>query len=270
MLQAAVRKKSRLFFSLKEITMKLKLFILLFLAFAFHAFAQKFTIAAAADLRSALSEVVNTYKATDSTVKIDVIFGASGNLFQQISNQAPFDIFFSADNSYPQKLEGLKLTATKPKLYAIGHLVLWSASKDVSKGIELLKSPDVKKIAIANPEVAPYGKRAMECLKYYKIDELVKDKLVKGENISQAAQFALSGNAEVGLIALSLALSPEMTGKGKYITIDEKSYNALEQSYVVLKRAEQDKNVAAFINFLQTEKARKIFIKFGFKLPSEK
>ncbi len=231
---------------------------------------QTFTVAAAADLRFALTEIANSYKQVDSTVKIEVIFGASGNLFQQISNQAPFDIFFSADNSYPKKLEEQKLTIGKSKLYAIGHLVLWSSKVDVSKGIEILKSADVKKIALANPEVAPYGKRAVECLKYYKVDELLKDKLVKGENVSQAAQFAMTGNAEVGMIALSLAISPEMTAKGKYFQLDDRSYSPLEQSFVVLKRAEKNTAVSSFIKYIQTEKVRKIFTKFGFKLPGEK
>ncbi|MDR3609689.1 MAG: molybdate ABC transporter substrate-binding protein, partial [Ignavibacteriaceae bacterium] len=155
----------------------------------FNLNGQSITIAAAADLRFALDEVVNVYKESNPGIKIDPIYGSSGNLFQQISNQAPFDIFFSADNSYPVKLEEKKLTGSKPKIYAVGHLVMWSATKDVSKGLELLKSDDVKKISIANPEVAPYGKRAVECLNYYKLYDLVKDKIVKGDNVSQAAQF---------------------------------------------------------------------------------
>ena len=249
-----------------------KIFVLaiLTLLLASQIHAQDFTIAAAADLRFALTEVVAKYREADSTYKINVIFGSSGNLYQQISNKAPFDLFFSADNIYPAKLEEQKLTSGKAKLYAIGHLVLWSASKDITKGIDVLKSDDIKKVSIANPEVAPYGKRAVEALKYYKLDELIKDKIVKGDNVSQAAQFVLTGNADAGLIALSLAISPEMASKGKYYTIDPKSYSPLDQSYVILKSAENNKNVKKFVKFLSTEKARTIFKKFGFKLPSEK
>jgi molybdate transport system substrate-binding protein len=146
---------------------------------------------------------------------------------------------------------------------------MWSATKDVSKGLELLKSDDVKKISIANPEVAPYGKRAVECLNYYKLYDLVKDKIVKGDNVSQAAQFVLTGNADVGIIAQSLALSPEMSGKGKYYLIDEKSYSKLEQSFVILKKAENNKDVIRFVKFLDTEKSKKIFSKYGFKVPKQ-
>lgn len=248
---------------------KLLLICAILLGLAAQSYAQDFTIAAAADLRFALTEVVAKYRQADSTYKIDVVYGASGKLYQQITQQAPFDLFFSADNSFPLKLEEAKLTVGKSKLYAIGHLVLWSASKDVSKGVSILKSDDVKKIAVANPEVAPYGKRAIEALKYYKLDEAVKDKIVKGDNVSQAAQFCLTGNADCGFIALSLAISPEMAGKGKYFQIDAKSHSPLEQSYVILKKAEKNKNVAKFVKFLSSKKARAIFTKYGFKLPTE-
>lgn len=231
--------------------------------------AQTITIVAAADLRFVMDEITSEFKKSNPNIKIDVIYGSSGNLYQQIVNQAPFDIFFSADISYPKKLESLNLAGSKPKLYAIGHLVMWSAKLDISKGIEILKSNDVKNIAIANPKVAPYGKRAIECLKYYKIDNQVKDKIVEGENVSQAAQFVLTGNAEVGLIALSLALSPEMKTIGKYFSIDEKSYSKLEQAYVIIKKSETNKAVLKFTQFIETEQARKLFGKYGFRLPNE-
>ena len=182
--------------------------------------SQKMTIAAASDMRSALTEIVTCFKKENPKVQVDIIYGSSGNLYQQITNKAPFDIYFSADNVYPEKLKSQKLISGKPEIYAIGKLVLWSATKDVKKGIELLKTSGIKRVAIANPEHAPYGKKAMECLKYYNLDELIKDKIVRGDNVSQAAQFVLTGNADVGIIALSLALSSEMMGKGKYIIFD--------------------------------------------------
>lgn len=249
---------------------KLLLFLAICIISTINLIGQTITIAAAADMRFAMDELTNEFKKLNPDVKVEVIYGSSGNLYQQIVNQAPFNIFFSADISYPKKLDSLNLAGSKPKLYAIGHLVLWSSKLDVAKSIDLLKSNDVKKIAIANPKVAPYGKRAVECLKYYKTYEQIKDKIVEGENVSQAAQFVLTGNAEVGIIALSLALSPEMTSKGKYIAIDEKSYSKLEQAYVIIKNSETNKDILKFIQFIETEQARKIFDKYGFKLPNEK
>jgi len=244
-----------------------KLLLLVFLTTLVKINAQTITIAAAADLRNALDDITELYKEKHQGVKVDVIFGSSGNLYQQIINQAPYNLFFSADLSFPKKLEAQKLTSGKPTIYAVGHLVLWSPAKDVSKGLELLKSEDIKKIAIANPEVAPYGKRALESLNYYKLYDVIKDKIVKGDNVSQAAQFVLTGNAEVGIIALSLALSPEMSSKGKYFLIDEESYSKLEQAYVILKKSEKKKELIDFVKFLGTKKAKDIFNKYGFKLP---
>ena len=251
--------------------MKKIVLVIGFILFAvFNLSAQSITIAAAADLRYALDEVINRYKLQNPNSKIDVIYGASGNLYQQITNKAPFDIFFSADNNYPLKLSEGGLISGTPKLYAIGHLVLWSANKDVSKGIYSLKSKEIKKVSLANPEVAPYGKRAIECLKYYKLDEIIKEKIVKGDNVSQAAQFVLTGNADAGLIALSLALSKEMKGKGKYVLLDEKSYSKLEQSYVLLKQGEKNPDAVKFIKYIDSKAVKDIFAKYGFKLPKNK
>jgi molybdate transport system substrate-binding protein len=244
-----------------------KLLLLILFAALVKINAQSITIAAAADLRNALGDITKLYNEKHPDVKVDVIFGSSGNLYQQITNQAPFDLFFSADVSFAAKLDSLKLTSGKPIIYAVGHLVLWSATKDVSKGLDLLKSDEIKKISIANPEVAPYGKRAVESLNYYKLYDIIKDKIVKGDNVSQAAQFVLTGNAEVGLIALSLAFSPEMSAKGKYFLIDEKSYSNLEQAYVIMKKSEKKKDVLDFVKFIGTQKVKDIFNKYGFKLP---
>lgn len=250
-----------------------KIVVLLFVFFSFSTqcvFSQNISIAAAADLRFAMNALVNEFNKTNPDIKVDVIYGSSGNLYQQIINNAPFNIFFSADLSFPKKIDSLNFAASKPKLYAIGHLVLWSATIDISKGIEILNDKSVKKVSIANPVVAPYGKRAVECLKYYKIYDKIQEKIVKGENVSQAAQFVLTGNAEVGLIALSLAISPEMKSKGKYFSIDERSYSKLEQAYVIIKKSEPNKNVVKFIQFIESAKARKIFDNFGFNLPKNK
>ena len=246
-----------------------KLLFLLLVASLVRINAQSITIAAAADLRFALDDITKLYKEKRQDVKIDVIYGSSGNLFQQISNQAPYDLFFSADVNFAAKLDSLKLTSGKPTIYAVGHIVLWSNTKDVSKGLDILKSEDIRKISIANPEVAPYGKRAVESLKFYNLFDQIKDKIVRGDNVSQAAQFVLTGNADAGIIALSLALSPEMSSKGKYFLIDEKSYSKMEQAYVILKKSEKKKELPDFVKFLETKKVKDILSKYGFKLPGK-
>ncbi|MBW8330438.1 MAG: molybdate ABC transporter substrate-binding protein [Prolixibacteraceae bacterium] len=243
--------------------------ILTIIAFwiAMSAQAQTVKVAAAADLRYAMDEVVKEFKKTNSGANIEVIYGSSGNAFTQISNGAPFDLYFSADIVYPKKLKEAGLTLTEPKLYAIGRIVLWSASLDVSKGLSVLAEKPKIKIATANPEHAPYGQRSVEVLKFYRLYEKVEKQLIYGENISQAAQFCLSGNAEAGLIALSLVLSPSMSNQGKYFLIDEKSHRPLEQAYVILNHAKQNRVAFEFSEFISGPAARLIFEKYGFTLP---
>ncbi|MCE1189815.1 MAG: molybdate ABC transporter substrate-binding protein [Ignavibacteria bacterium] len=235
-----------------------------------NLFGQKITVAAAADLRFALPEIVSSFNKTDSTIKVECVFGASGNLFQQIVNGAPFDIYFAADNSFTKMLTEKKLTVAEPKLYAIGHLVLWSAKKDISKGVWSLVSDDVKKIAIANPKTAPYGKRAVECMSYYKIDKTLADKIVTGDNVAQAAQFVVTGNADAGFIALSMAIAPDMKNKGTFIELDPKSYTPLEQTYVVLGKSKEIKAINTFLHFFESQQGKDILKKYGFTLPSGK
>lgn len=244
-----------------------RIFILIALAFVLSAQAQTVKVAAAADLRFAMDEIVKEFKKTNSAANVEVIYGSSGNAFTQISNGAPFDLYFSADIIYPQKLKDAGLTLSDPKLYAIGRIVLWSASLDVSRGLSVLVGNPKIKIATANPEHAPYGQRSVEALKFYRLYEKVEKQLIYGENISQAAQFCLSGNAEAGLIALSLVLSPSMSNQGKYFLIDEKAHRPLEQAYVILNQAKQNKVAFSFAEFISSPAARLIFEKYGFTLP---
>ncbi len=244
--------------------------ILIIIAFwiAMSAQAQTVKIVAAADLRYAMDEIVKDFKKTNSGANVEVIYGSSGNAFTQISNGAPFDLYFSADIVYPKKLKEAGLTLSDPKLYAIGRIVLWSASLDISKGLSVLAGNPNIKIATANPEHAPYGQRSVEALKFYRLYEKVEKQLIFGENISQAAQFCLSGNADAGLIALSLVLSPSMTNHGKYFLIDEKAHRPLEQAYAILNHAKGNKHAFAFAEFISSPAARLIFEKYGFTLPT--
>lgn len=244
-------------------------FIISFLAFG-CANAQTISIAAAADLRYAMDDVIKAYKKVHTSAEIKVSYGSSGTAYQQITNGATYDLFFSADIMYPNKLEEQGFTLTKPKLYAVGYIVVWSNQINVSQGIGSLLNARISKIAIANPEHAPYGKRAVESMKYYKIYDKIKDKLIYGENISQAAQFVQTGNADIGILALSLACSPALKNKGQYTVIDDQSHAPLEQAYVILKQPKPNDEARLFADFVASPEARSIFKSYGFKLPSEK
>jgi len=238
------------------------------------SFAQEITAAAAADMSAALPQLVGTYtKKTGQTVKLS--FGSSGNLTNQIRNGAPFDVFFSADEEYPQQLiaEGL---ASKDTLYryAVGRLVLWvpnASPLDLPKlGIQALLDPSVKKVSIANPATAPYGRAAAAALRHFGIYDQVAGRLVMGENVSQAAQFVESGNAQAGLIALSHALAPAMRDKGRYWTVPLDAYPALNQAAVVLSKSKHQDAARKFLEFLGSPEATSLLAGYGFSLPTEK
>jgi molybdate transport system substrate-binding protein len=246
-----------------------KLFLGITSAFIFISFnvqAQNISVAAASDLKFALDSVISVYQKQHPTEKIQVTYGSSGKFFEQIQYDAPFDIYFSADVNYPKKLKEKGLTISEVKIYAIGRIVIWS--KKIDPNIEKMNSfldPNLNKIAIANPEHAPYGEKAKESMMYYKIYDKVINKLVFGENISQTAQFVQLGAADIGIIALSLALSPNMQKDGgKYYVIPEESHKPLEQGYVILKHAKNNKNALKFYKFLSTPKSIAILTHFGF------
>jgi molybdate transport system substrate-binding protein len=223
-------------------------------------------IAAASDLKFALDSVVAVFKKVNHGVRVDVTYGSSGKLFEQISNTAPFDLFFSADIEYPLKLKEKGIAISDVQTYGVGRIVVWSKKIDpTSLGIEALLDKSILKIAIANPTHAPYGRRAEEALKYYKIYDRVQGKLVYGENISQTAQFVTTGAADAGIIALSLAVSPTMKKEnGHYYLIPETAHRTLEQGFVTLKHAEKNSLATAFNDFMLTKKAIDILTYFGF------
>jgi molybdate transport system substrate-binding protein len=235
---------------------------------------QEITVAAAADLNVALQEIAAGYE-KQSGVKVKLSFGASGALTQQIQNRAPFDVFFSADMDYPRQLisHGEADGGTLYR-YAIGKLVLWAPADsplDVEhKGMNVLLDPSVKRIAIANPQHAPYGRAAVAAMKHVGLYEQVSDRLVIGENISQAAQFAESGNAQVGFVALAHAISPAMQGKGKYWEIPAEAYPALDQGVVVISYSPHRKAAVAFVEYVKSKEAATIFRHYGFTVPESK
>jgi molybdate transport system substrate-binding protein len=244
----------------------LRVGLLLLLSVAFGR-AEELSIAAASDLTPAFQEIAKAYqKDTGNTLRLS--FGSSGNFFVQIQNGAPFDIYFSADIEFPRKLEAAGLTepGTLWK-YATGRIVLWvrNGSKlDLSQGLNVLLDPSIKKIAIANPKHAPYGRAAEAALRSAGIHESIADKLVLGENISQAAQFVDSGNADVGILALSLAMAPATSPRGRYFAVDSKLYPPIEQGAVVLSSSKKKDLGKQFLAFLKRPGTQSILHKYGF------
>ena len=248
--------------------------LVLLALFCVPVWAQEITVAAAADLSAALPEISARYKAqTGHEVKLT--FGSSGNLTTQIRNGAPFDMFFSADEDYPKQLiaESIADGATLFR-YGVGRLVLWvpqDSALDLAKlGMKSLLDPSIKKISIANPQHAPYGRAAEAALKHDGIYDQISAKLVLGENISQAAQFVESGNAQAGLVALSHALAPAMKDKGRYWEVPLDSYPTLNQAVVVLSHSKQQEAARKFLEFLHSAEATALLKSYGFSIPAEK
>ena len=231
-------------------------------------------VAAAADLSTALRGVGESYEKRTG-VKVKLSFGASGALTQQIQNGAPFDLFFSADMDYPNQLISAgDADAASLYQYAVGRLVLWvpaDSSLDLQHlGMNAVLDPSVKKIAIANPQHAPYGRAAVAALKHAGVYDQVADRLVLGENVAQAAQFVESGNAQAGFVALAHALAPGMSSKGKYWEVPADLYPPLAQGAVVLSHSQHKKEAAQFLEYIKTKEATELLKKYGFTLPEEK
>lgn len=231
-------------------------------------------VAAASDLQFALREAAAKYNEAHADKPVELVFGSSGSLFAQLSNKAPFDMFLSADMSYPQKLVEAGLAAADTEFqYAIGHLVVWvpnDSTLDLEKdGIKALVDPAVKVIAMANPQHAPYGRVAEAALKNLGVYDAVKDRLVLGENIAQTAQFVQSGAAHAGLIALSLALAPAMQERGRYWSVPADAYPKLKQGGVIMNSAQDMAAAREFREFLLSEDGKSILRQFGFELPEK-
>jgi len=232
---------------------------------------KEITVAAAADLSIALKEIAANFE-KQTGVQVKLSFAASGALTQQIQNGAPFDVFFSADMDYPRQLiASHDADAATLYRYAVGTLVLWAPSSSPldpeHQGIKVLSDPSVKKIAIANPQHAPYGRAAVAALKHFGVYEQVQDRLVMGENISQAAQFVESGNAQVGFIALAHAVPLAMRGQGKFWKVPADAYPALDQGVVVVSHSQHKPEAAAFVDYIKTKDATDLLRHYGFTVP---
>ncbi|MGC1397195.1 molybdate ABC transporter substrate-binding protein [Candidatus Binatus sp.] len=228
-------------------------------------------IAAASDLTFAFKDVTAQFeKQTGNTIKL--AYGSSGNFFAQIQNGAPFDLFFSADVEYPKKLAALGLIEPGSIYeYASGKLVVWvpNGSKlDLSHGLETLLDPGIRKIAIANPLHAPYGAAAVSAIREAGIYDKVNSKFVLGENISQTAQFVQSGNADIGILALSLAVAPAMKDEGRYVEVPTEDYPPIIQAAAILKSSRNKELANQFMKFIKQPDTVALMARYGFSIPT--
>lgn len=231
-------------------------------------------VAAAADLQFALQSVIEDFHRNYPAIKIEPVYGSSGDFYSQLANGAPFDVFLSADMSYPRKLVQSRIADVNSLvIYSVGHIVLWTPKNsplDVEKTqTGTLTLDSVHKIAIANPEHAPYGRAAEQYLRSQGIYEKVQPKLVLGESIAQTLQFVESGSADVGIVALSEAMSPPIRDKGRYYVIPEDTYQAIEQGAIVLTHAKNQQAAHQFVSYLLTPGARRALGQFGFSMPQQ-
>ena len=251
--------------------MKLLKVVLASLALASALAAQTITVAAAANMKYAVTDIAKEFT-KESGIGVKIITGASGKLTQQIMSGAPYDAFLSADVEYPAKLANGGFTTTPSQVYAYGTLILWSdTGVDLSKGVAVIADPSVKKIAVANPKTAPYGTEAMNTMKYYKVADDAVSKIVTAESISQVGSYVTTKAVDVGFMAKSIVLSPEMKNVGKWVEIDPKSYNTIDQAMVGLKNGSPENQIAAiqFLRFMSSPKAIDILKSSGYGLPKK-
>ncbi|MEA3419618.1 MAG: molybdate ABC transporter substrate-binding protein [Campylobacterota bacterium] len=229
--------------------------------------AGEITIAVAANVSYAIDELKAEFTKTDPDTKLQVTLGSSGKLTAQIKNGAPYGLFMSANMKYPEALYSDKIAITEPVVYAQGALAYLSIKPlDYTKGISLLTSEKITKIAIANPKTAPYGKAAVEAMKNAKVYDSVKTKFIYGESISQTVAYAVTA-ADIGFIAKSSLYSSKMSQYKENVNwapVDPKLYTPIKQGIVLLKYSNNNKEYRAFYDFVLSDKARMIFKKYGY------
>ena len=257
--------------------LKFKYFFLLSIAFAisYEAFAENTNVAVAANFYAPLKNIAADFE-KETGLKVRLVSGASGKIFAQIRNGAPFDVFLSADQTKPLALEKAGLGVADSRFtYAQGMLVLWSSQPDlaVSDG-EILRSKSFHRLAIANPKLAPYGAAAKDVLRRLKLYDSVKAKLVYGENIAQTFQFVVSGNAQLGFIALSQVIQLSRSGRfdfnsGSLWKVPSHLHAPIYQDAIVLQRAKNNPTAKAFVQFLRSKQAETIIRSYGYQVMME-
>lgn len=231
---------------------------------------KKLVVAVAANAQFAMEALKNSFeKSSDATVEL--VVGSSGKLTAQLLQGAPYDVFVSADMKHPDTLFRAGLTVDPPVIYAYGTLVIWTCKDiDLARGVRVVGSNAVQKIAIANPKTAPYGEEAMRVLSNFQLyNSDVADKIVYGESIAQTNQYILSGNCDIGFTAKSVVMAPQMKGKGKWYEINPITYSPIAQGVIITKQGSQKHpNLSrAFRNLLLSEKGQKIWLEYGYRLP---
>lgn len=239
------------------------------LVFPLAAFAADITVAGAANVQFTLDDLTAEFT-KETGINVKTVIGSSGKLTSQIENGAPFDVFLSADMKYPDTLYKEGFSLRSPKVYVYGTLVLWTMKDlDLSKGVNVLNDAAIRKIALANPQQAPYGREAVNALKFYALYDQLQKKFVLGESISQTNQFITTGAADIGFTAESVVLAPNMKDKGKWVEVEPQSYKPIAQGVIVLRYADKEhsKEAREFYDFLFSGPAQEIFKKYGYKLP---
>ncbi|GAB2539919.1 molybdate ABC transporter substrate-binding protein [Spirosoma aerophilum] len=230
--------------------------------------AQTLRVGVAANAQFVMEQLKTEYKRKTGAV-IETIVNSSGKLTTQIQQGAPYDVFLSADMQYPQTLHKAGLTLEAPVIYAYGSLVLWTMGDlPVTADLAVLANSAVRHIAVANPGMAPYGEAALSYLKYKKLFDKIKPKLVYGESIAQVNQYVLSGAAEMGFTAKSVVLDPSLTKRGHWVDLPQTGYSPIAQGVVILKRTNQVKAARQFVQFLRSPDARRILQQFGYRSPA--
>lgn len=231
--------------------------------------AEPLTVAVAANVKFVFDELKAEFKKS-SGIEVNGVFASSGKINAQIKSGAPYDVFLSADMEFPAALYKEGFAVAAPKAYARGVLVLWTLQPlDLKQGLEVLKSSAVKRVAMANPKLAPYGREAMRALEHFNLRAAVEPKLIYGESIAQVNQYIDTKSVEIGFTAKSVVLAPQMQGRGKWIELPRESYQPIEQGVVLLKHgAEKHAEPAKrFMEFMASASARSILQKFGYILP---
>jgi molybdate transport system substrate-binding protein len=231
------------------------------------AHAETVNVAVAASAQYVFEDLKAEFK-KESGNDLEGSINSSGKLAAQIMSGAPFDVFMSADMEFPEKLSQGGYTTAAPRVFVYGALVVWSMKNvDLHTWQAPFANPDLGKVAVANPQTAPYGREAMKALASAKLDQALQSKLVYGESIAQTNQYIFSGVADVGFTAKSIVLSPEMRGKGKWADVPRELYSPIAQGAVLLKHGADSKAAYQFYDFLYSDKARAIFERYGYLLP---
>lgn len=229
---------------------------------------RKLAVAAAADLKFALDELSADFRRANPGVAIDPTYGSSGSFYSQIAQGAPFDLFLSADLDYPRRLLGQKIGAPDSLFtYGAGRIAVWVPVDSKLDPATALRASSLRRLAIANPAHAPYGRAAEAALRSMGIYDALKPKLVLGENIAQAFEFAETGAADAGIVALSLALAPAAAGRGRYWEIPQSAYPRMDQGGLILR---DSSDARAFRAFLLRAPARETLKRFGFLAPEQR